>query len=839
MWAKMDFGLSRREESHTSTNRRELLQVKTRKSSILNETDVILASGDQPGNSACYSSPNSTNVADIHFEEQHSHLRVNMSSSGHGNSEQKNISHSRSFGRDDSALEAKIKTNEAYLAQLKSIDLKKYSFPNENKPKTDYTYARTTSYISSSNTEDCVMPNLCRRSRISPPNNRLINFPFSTSNTTQQHTNNTKTSVHIEYLYQKSCERLSFFQKMRTYLNNSNTNNQDQTTQHTSFTDFKQPVPGMVYSTSSTEIAPRLNIGQFGQFFDSEPDTKSTIVNQNLVSQTKVNQVQKNGKKKESNGCGWLIFWIIFGTIILAPFLQFTMQRLDGQKEFNFDEAMLNDFQVYLRDDVQVPIMEKSGYVWREANSMGRIWATNGVRNAEQIVKSTRVSLEKNLKIFRDYGVDAWTLYWPQVCQVTHQFFTNCFKKITYLYELLKETATTTTTNIVNTVEYKLPTFRGDDTETDAEKKEIIQNYHLLKEKIFSEAMQIVKSKSDKADVDVLNIRNELDQKFNYTLTVIANKMIDQSMQFELSKASHQKELLQMKEVLSELETRYSQSMEQLQEKLASQTSKLEEKNSQQMNLLDPEVRENILLLMKSVTSEEMSFQKIEEYINKTFYLYNADKTGMTDFASESVGGSILFTRCTEVFTDNSRWFTIFDVPITRLTISPRVVIQGTVQPGNCWAFKGSKGDLFIKLAAKITPNSFSLEHIPKELSLTGVIDSAPQNFTVYGYSNKLDITDDNRLLLGNFRYDNNSKSTLQFFDVQFTYEDTPIQVVELKIESNAGHKELTCLYKFRVHGKLFEQIQREKLQAIQDEKVVQAQIQTPTQTLELNKGEE
>ena len=77
-------------------------------------------------------------------------------------------------------------------------------------------------------------------------------------------------------------------------------------------------------------------------------------------------------------------------------------------------------------------------------------------------------------------------------------------------------------------------------------------------------------------------------------------------------------------------------------------------------------------------------------------------------------------------------------------------LLKGQIQPGNCWAFKGSRGDLFIKLAAKITPKSFSLEHIPKELSLTGNIDSAPQNFTVYGYVNKDDISDDNRSLLGN-----------------------------------------------------------------------------------------
>ena len=197
-------------------------------------------------------------------------------------------------------------------------------------------------------------------------------------------------------------------------------------------------------------------------------------------------------------------------------------------------------------------------------------------------------------------------------------------------------------------------------------------------------------------------------------------------------------------------ETRYKESIKQLQEKLSAQTAKLEQQtqllnekdkmDSQQRQLPqqtahlilnNPKLQEELKALIRS-SHEDISFQKIEEYVNKTFYLYNADKTGMTDCASESVGGSILFTRCTELYTENSRWFTVFDVPISRLTVSPRVVIQGTVQPGNCWGFKGDKGDLFIKLAAQITPTSFSLEHIPKELSINGKIDSAPQNFTVY-----------------------------------------------------------------------------------------------------------
>jgi SUN domain-containing protein 1/2 len=227
-------------------------------------------------------------------------------------------------------------------------------------------------------------------------------------------------------------------------------------------------------------------------------------------------------------------------------------------------------------------------------------------------------------------------------------------------------------------------------------------------------------------------MRKELDSKFNYTLNLMSNKLVDQAMQIESSKSAHEKEIKQMKSVLDELESRYTHTFNNLQEQLHKQKQVLEQQQ-QSMQLQNEITQSSVQNSFKnSLENEQISFKKIEEYINKTFYIYNADKTGMTDFASESVGGSILFTRCTETYQDNSRWFTVFDVPISRVSVSPRVVIQGSIQPGNCWSFKGSKGNLFIKLAAKITPKSFSLEHIPKELAITGRIDSAPQNFTVY-----------------------------------------------------------------------------------------------------------
>ncbi len=54
------------------------------------------------------------------------------------------------------------------------------------------------------------------------------------------------------------------------------------------------------------------------------------------------------------------------------------------------------------------------------------------------------------------------------------------------------------------------------------------------------------------------------------------------------------------------------------------------------------------------------------------------------------------------------------------------------MQPGQCWAFRGAQGYLVVQLAARIYPTAVSLEHIPKSLSPTGKIDSAPKDFSVW-----------------------------------------------------------------------------------------------------------
>ncbi|XP_033050341.1 SUN domain-containing protein 1 isoform X12 [Trachypithecus francoisi] len=183
--------------------------------------------------------------------------------------------------------------------------------------------------------------------------------------------------------------------------------------------------------------------------------------------------------------------------------------------------------------------------------------------------------------------------------------------------------------------------------------------------------------------------------------------------------------------------------------------------------------------------------------VNNALKLYSQDKTGMVDFALESGGGSILSTRCSETYETKTALMSLFGIPLWYFSQSPRVVIQPDIYPGNCWAFKGSQGYLVVRLSMMIHPAAFTLEHIPKTLSPTGNISSAPKDFAVYGLENEYQ---EEGQLLGQFTYDQDGES-LQMFQALKTPDDTVFQIVELRIFSNWGHPEYTCLYRFRVHG--------------------------------------
>ncbi|XP_063234370.1 klaroid protein-like [Bacillus rossius redtenbacheri] len=199
------------------------------------------------------------------------------------------------------------------------------------------------------------------------------------------------------------------------------------------------------------------------------------------------------------------------------------------------------------------------------------------------------------------------------------------------------------------------------------------------------------------------------------------------------------------------------------------------------------------------VGEDSLTYAQVKQIVQEALSIYDADKTGLVDYALETSGGSVLSTRCTENFNTqfaslymfNVRWFPWFSVGT-----SPRMAIQPHMSPGECWAFAGAQGFLVIQLSREIYVSGFTLEHIPKSLVPNGHIDSAPAKFSVWGLENE---KDEDPLLLGSYMYMHNS-SSLQYFKVQ-QEETRPFRIVELKVLSNHGHPNYTCIYRFRVHG--------------------------------------
>ncbi|XP_041085293.1 SUN domain-containing protein 1-like isoform X2 [Polyodon spathula] len=191
-----------------------------------------------------------------------------------------------------------------------------------------------------------------------------------------------------------------------------------------------------------------------------------------------------------------------------------------------------------------------------------------------------------------------------------------------------------------------------------------------------------------------------------------------------------------------------------------------------------------------------MTEEQVRAIVTNALRLYSQDQTGLVDYALESGGGSILSTRCSETYETKTALMSLFGIPLWYFSQSPRVIIQPDVHPGNCWAFKGSQGYLVIRLSLSVYPTSFSLEHIPKSLSPTGTIRSAPKDFTVYGLEDEYQ---EEGKLLGRYTY-NEDGDSLQTFPIQ-EENDKAYQIIEMRVLSNWGHLEYTCLYRFRVHG--------------------------------------
>ncbi|XP_043836732.1 SUN domain-containing protein 5 [Dromiciops gliroides] len=190
---------------------------------------------------------------------------------------------------------------------------------------------------------------------------------------------------------------------------------------------------------------------------------------------------------------------------------------------------------------------------------------------------------------------------------------------------------------------------------------------------------------------------------------------------------------------------------------------------------------------MKIMSNEDLVAQNIMKKIQ-------GDYIEKPDFALKSIGGTIDFEHTSATYScDKARsywsWFRLWNY-----AHPPDVILEPNMTPGNCWAFSGDSGQVVIRLARKIFLTNITIQHIPKTISLSGNLDTAPKDFVVYGINDK----SREETFLGAFLFQ--PENSIQMFPLKNTLSK-PFNCMKLKILTNWGNPHFTCIYRVRAHG--------------------------------------
>ncbi|KAG2049169.1 hypothetical protein BDR06DRAFT_894246 [Suillus hirtellus] len=176
----------------------------------------------------------------------------------------------------------------------------------------------------------------------------------------------------------------------------------------------------------------------------------------------------------------------------------------------------------------------------------------------------------------------------------------------------------------------------------------------------------------------------------------------------------------------------------------------------------------------------------------------------MPDFALWSAGARIVptFTSPTYRASQPISWLHgLFTSHTQSEWWFPEVAISPGLNASNCWPMNGSSGAIGISVARDISPQSITVEHVPRHLSLDS--RSAPKHLEVWsplGHSP----TDAQQcfVFLSEMFYDVLSVDHIQNFPLQQQFSYIPVIIIVVK--SNWGNENFTCLYCIRVHGVLY-----------------------------------
>ncbi|KAJ3230624.1 hypothetical protein HDU81_004390 [Chytriomyces hyalinus] len=211
---------------------------------------------------------------------------------------------------------------------------------------------------------------------------------------------------------------------------------------------------------------------------------------------------------------------------------------------------------------------------------------------------------------------------------------------------------------------------------------------------------------------------------------------------------------------------------------------------------------------------------------------YAADGIGREDYALETNGAAVINALTSDGYTVASKsWVGRLLGHRKNMGWAPFIAISEGAAPTKCWAMNGTSGTLGIQLASPVIPLSFSVDHADKTLLVNKQIGvrSAPKDIELWAVTGSvkafksLDLNDPKTrtlvkpdgtpkqfaagVLLSEQTFDPNFGSVQTFGvnkDAVRAIEKMGVtpKAVLLRILSNWGNEDYTCLYRIRVHGR-------------------------------------
>eukprot|EP00823_Brevimastigomonas_motovehiculus_P002994 TRINITY_DN179_c1_g1_i1.p1 TRINITY_DN179_c1_g1~~TRINITY_DN179_c1_g1_i1.p1 ORF type:complete len:1047 (+),score=360.22 TRINITY_DN179_c1_g1_i1:119-3259(+) len=177
------------------------------------------------------------------------------------------------------------------------------------------------------------------------------------------------------------------------------------------------------------------------------------------------------------------------------------------------------------------------------------------------------------------------------------------------------------------------------------------------------------------------------------------------------------------------------------------------------------------------------------------------DKTGKVDWAARWMGARVVDASPT--FSEAASGWAWLNYIRDGPSKNPDEMLTSDMTPGSCWPMKMNKekpGYAVIRFRQPIVPTHITLEHT--HVSISPNATTAPKNFHITLISIRdRTIVESEVVIRDSFKVDNHTLPVQTFSIPTDRVAGKGFDGIKLYIDSNYGHPDYTCIYRFRVHG--------------------------------------